>query len=612
MRTQDSSIPMLRLCRFQSAEIVRRRRFSSEQPLRRLSGIVSLAMFSGFLAHPDVQANPVSTASGVGGIRVTIDRPLAPRGSVMLLPLQREGSGNWPRTIRLNLADGRTVDGRVAWIAAEEREAPSHWTNDPRNLVIRETPPEDIRSRPVLLARLPADGDGPIQFGTQTLDPIWRDVPRIAQGERTLERTRAPDRPDPDSPLEYWRWVLLADRLGHTPPPPPGEHEAARLIAELLAAIWLIGLDHVQRASPNLAATLRESLTSIGEDGGKPFAMWVSDPSATDRLLAELINFRRSSDDLIRFVQDWIEEHNRLILWSETAGTEQVRLAMVNPSSTAKVATLSWVDADEYAIAVEVQPGKLTRITLDRASVALRDQRRNLTRSPRRNERAFPATERLTVETSAHSYQITFDRRLHDVTPPGVSFPEFHAPLTLFAAQTGHTLDIQPRRETIAQVRRLHGRWELFIECRRPVQPKFLPEPDRAAFADWRTLHNVHDVEAIILFIGDGDPDVVLLLPESGWYRLLEGTNDGTLQVHRTSHADRWTARVVLPDAWITTHPGEITHLGMLRHHHDTDEVHSSPFPIAPWRTEPGRLNLDLSTWHDLPRPADVHRHHRE
>src|SRR5688500_18107601 len=79
-----------------------------------------------------------SANAEVRGIRAKTDQPIAPRGSIMMLPLTSEQVGdNWPSSIPLELADGRKLLGEVAWIDSTEPSFERQWTSDPRQLGIR-------------------------------------------------------------------------------------------------------------------------------------------------------------------------------------------------------------------------------------------------------------------------------------------------------------------------------------------------------------------------------------------------------------------------------------------------------------------------------------------
>ena len=102
--------------------------------------------------------------------------------------------------------------------------------------------------------------------------------------------------------------------------------------------------------------------------------------------------------------------------------------------------------------------------------------------------------------------------------------------------------------------------------------------------------------EAITLLLGGAPASVVLAVPETGDYRLFRGSDDGTLEVHRQSYADRWYCRIVVPDRWLGTDAGELL-IGAIRTHDDSDLMETGPFASLPWRPDPGRAVFDLGAW---------------
>ena len=189
--------------------------------------------------------------------------------------------------------------------------------------------------------------------------------------------------------------------------------------------------------------------------------------------------------------------------------------------------------------------------------------------------------------------------------PPGVRFGPFRAPLTLGEIQMRQFAAVPSERATTAQLRRLGGRWEVFFDCRRP-----LPDAEAAPRAARRlpsfdSADTVRGIESVTLFIGPeahGDePRIALTVPEVGPWRLFEGVDDGTLEIHRRAYEDRWYCRLVLPDAWLLPTHGPAALLGCRRAHDDSPQVETSPHASVPWRSDPGRLAVDLGAWTDRP-----------
>jgi hypothetical protein len=125
-------------------------------------------------------------------------------------------------------------------------------------------------------------------------------------------------------------------------------------------------------------------------------------------------------------------------------------------------------------------------------------------------------------------------------------------------------------------------------------------------WAQMSRYEDVAGIEAATLLIGrssfEGGPRIAITIPEQGQWRLFKGAADAKLEVHRRSYADRWLCRVVLPDAWLNPAlEGPYLRLGMIRSHGDGAAVETAPNACAPWRLEPGRVEIDLSGWSDVP-----------
>jgi hypothetical protein len=551
----------------------------------------------------------------VRGILALTEEPIAPRGGVLMLPLgaQRHGE-SWPATLPLILSDGTTVEGSVVWICAREGDParPRRWTDDPSGLAVRSIERGDDSAAgggaAYLLARLPVDGEGPIELGkpgSGRLRPVWCDLHEapIRENPPESEPLRmpledSPDRPDPSSPFEYWRWVLLAERLGLRPPSPQAYGPVGSLVAEHYAGLWRIGLGRLARPGPGVAATCRDLLTRICNDRDLPggrFAGWVAEPEELGRLLSILLDHTRTEASLVNEALAWADLHRPLLVWQEGAYGEQVRLAIVNRGFEALVAKLAWEGTADIPIAIELQPGLLTRVRVDRPPLP------GPTGLVQEEE---PQRQVLLIDAPGQSVRVVFGRRCVTARPPGVFFPPLRPPLTLAEIESGRQRLIEPARATSMHVRRLWDRWEVFFECRRGHEA-----PSTAAGDDplrsFAGPLEVQGVEAVTLLIGpEDDPAVALTVPETGWHRLFVGGNDGTLQVHRRSFSDRWYCRIVLPEAWLPVlMESTALRLGGIRTHGDGEARETSPATSAPWRRAPGRAAVILGAWDDLPGP---------
>ncbi|TVQ54897.1 MAG: hypothetical protein EA377_04590, partial [Phycisphaerales bacterium] len=375
-------------------------------------------------------------------------RPVAPRGGVMMVPLPpRDGNAPWPAEMTITLNDDRQLTGPIGWITPQTRPAPFRWTRDPRHLSIRAIRPDDraTSGRPgqaVLLVELPPDGDGPVHLGGRTLTPIWVDLPGLPEGGADdgrpprLERLWRDDRPDPESPFEYWRWVLLAERLDRRPPPPPGpmssDERADEMVVSLLARhyadLWRAAIHRVERQRGDLGSLLRDRLTWTGYANSRRIALWVADPAETSRLLNLLLRWERPIERIIDEVQDWSDAQDEVIIRIEYETATEVGLAIVNPAFRRAVAFLQWDRPDEIPLAVELPPGSLTRTRIDRPAVELRPPS---IAGQRVRPAAQPDELDVTIGDWTHTY--TIGPRAIAVHPPGFVFPTLREPFSLYA-----------------------------------------------------------------------------------------------------------------------------------------------------------------------------------
>ena len=577
---------------------------------------MAVALFGGLSADGQTVRN----------IQSRLAQPIAPRGGVMLLPLTADKHGNqWPEQLPLRAADGRTLTGYVAWMHPAPPRLDRHWTDDPRNLMVRAPQPEDNSANvvessvlgPYLLVQVPHDMEGNLRLGKQKLQPTWLDIPRFAaQGVPALESTSpfatlpdapaltispSPDRPDPVSPFEYWRWVLLADRLEMNPAPALG-NQIERMTAEHFAALWRIGLERLAKLSPRVAEQCRNLLTQTTIDHRQPFATWVSDPAQVAALLSILLDDKRSDSQILSDAVAWIDHQLPLVFWPQAQFGNQVTLSMATIRTEPVVTTFRWVNTNEPAQSVRIEPGVLMQVTIDRPPLPLP----RAIGLPAPDE---PTQQALSIEAGGMRFEITFGPRVLQARPPGVFFAALSPPLTLTDVQLRQPIFVPPDHATFAQVRRLSGRWEAFIECRRPrgeTDEAAPPLPETI-----RSFDELRGIEAVTILIKN-EPSVAesggeqqqqqiwLVIPETGYWKLVSGENDGTLQIHRSSYGSRWYCRVVLPDAWFSAAETNPAYIGFIRSHGDSNELQTGPSSSAPWRPEPGQAAINLDLWDEV------------
>lgn len=544
-------------------------------------GLAALALAQA----PDPGGNQVT------GPRSATAEPLAPRGGVLMIPLaaERPGSG-WPRRLDLVLDDGRTVPGLVAWVHAAEPPARHRWTDDPRALAVRPIEPQDDTASqgsgaPYLLAELPGDAQGAMTLNGQRLEPRWLDVPpapELPPGAEAMTLAPAPDRPDPDSPFEYWRWVLLAERLGLAPPSPDAFGAAGSLVARHYAALWRAGMARLAQANRRVHARCLGRLTGIGRDGPEAFAAWVVEPAIVSRLLAVVLDAGRSEREMVLAASAWADEARLIAVRIAPADPLKVAVATVNMDEAPLDIQLRWPGGGPQATR-RLPPGLMERVELARPETEA-----DAAAGP---PPMFAAdVQIMEIEAAGSVRRLTFPTGAVAARPPGVRF-SLRPFLTLADAQSGRQRGARPDRATNVELRRVEGRWEVFVECLRPTG-RAAPagrgdEPGPSGVTATR------GVEAVMLLFGGEPARAILAVPERGPHRLFRGADSPDLEVHRGAYADRWYCRVVVPDAWLA---GQAL-LGAVRTHGGAAAVETGPYASLPWHLEPGRAVIDLSAW---------------
>jgi hypothetical protein len=637
---------------------------------------VIMAFVLGSLAGPVTAAAGVATAAPSTPLVPLVRGPLlAARDAVLGIPVAATTDGPasavsidpaLPDTAIVRLADGRELEGLIAILAppttSDPRSVrvaawPDTWTRGPGTVTVLAPSEARRRGRPgpaLLLIRTPPDAEGRLTVGQQTLDVRWRAVDRPYTGvplpgptQPRLAREARADRPDPDDPLSWWRWVLLADELGWRPPPPPGD-ERSRRLAEHLAAQWRLGLARLGTSNPGVASALRDALTvvlnasapaSSADPTGRPagpappelppaIAGWRSNPDDLNDALRRMLDLDRPIARVASELVVWIDAYEPVLAWPEApdpAMTGRVALHLANRSNRPETIRIAW-EADPRSGRTVVLPARsLCRLDLRRPRPDL-DLTDDAARGAGREivgggslgrddpvlesngEAAAGARTRpdvlLVTDRRSTTRRIAWAPTAIVVRPPGIDLSPTPR-LTLAAVERGAFEDAAAvgGLSMSARVRRRADRWELFIECRRP--------PGTADDA----------IEVRLGPIGGGR---ILVVPESGepqWsLGVLEAgdapagggdrphpwsataasvpATDPPPVFARRSWADRWYVRVEIPTRWVQDGTLDVA----IRRRLDggqRDADITAPGPAPAWQEDPGRLRLDLRRWDD-------------
>ncbi len=589
---------------------------------------------SWLLIAPGVTSARAATRQPGADLRLAAGRPLAVRGGVLLTPLvPRRPAAGWPR--RVTLTDGaQTFDGEIIVIEPADPPLTPHWTTDPRDAIIRAIEPDEVfldavdavdqAAGPYLVARPPAEVGAQITCGGATIRPRWIEAPGPPDaGAAPWPVERRPDRPDPFSPFEHWRWALMADAADAAPPTLDRFEPPAAAVASYYADLWRAGLARLAASSRGVADACRRALTTTcRDDDGTELGVWSIDPIATGGLLRTLLD-PGDEDAMTRAALAWSDAQTRMEIWTEDESGGQVRLAVANGAATRRVLRFTWAQRpDDIPIAASAPPHAVTRVTIDRPGMALQAETPSEAEqliAGRTLEPAPDAGDELLIEVDgAIETRRLFRRPWAEARPPRIVFPPPAPPLTLREA-AGVGAVIGAAGLTVITLRAAHRRWELFFECLRA--PSAPPAPTSTAGVVSR-LEDLAGQEGVGLVIGPrGRARVVLVIPEVGDPNVLQGGADSTLAIRRESYADRWYARVTLPASWLDGQsipvapdpdafdappPVVVSAFAFVRGHAGLDTIETSPHPTPSWRADDLLANLSramvtLESWPALP-----------
>ena len=132
----------------------------------------------------------------------------------------------------------------------------------------------------------------------------------------------APNRPVAGDPFTWWRWTLLADRLGMQPPPPPSSSRIEELVARHVEQLWRIGFTRLAGQSRGVAGRCRDLLTDTSHDGRLEIAIWVTEHGAITQLLQVLLD-PEHEEKVDEHALAWADYQVTEVVWVEQAYGEK-------------------------------------------------------------------------------------------------------------------------------------------------------------------------------------------------------------------------------------------------------------------------------------------------
>ena len=525
--------------------------------------------------------SPASIAIPIDSIVAKSTSPIAPRGGVMMVRLLSHELGNdWPASIPVTFADDSMTNGIVGWI--ESKPASSSWTDDTllvRPILSSDTTasihPKDRVTGPVLLLQLPENGYGEIYFGAEGVVPKWMDLPaRLPQLNLSDSTHELPlyivgaDHLPSTGALHYWRWVLLASRLGVEAPKIPIGSEVESLAAQHGEQLWRIALHNLSVASRGVAADCRDLLTDSTSDGAHLFACWVENQNTLEELLGVLLNTSLTSKQLKQRALRWVDRQSRSLFWFDSIFGNSVTLKFANCKPESSLCVLTWEGDDEIPLPLEVPAHSTGHITLERP------QELDLSVF---GPIITPQIQNLTLAMQESSTVFPIENGVIDAKPPRYLLPKLASTWTLSSLRHGYARPTRDDQSTTAEVRYVMGHWEIFVRCRGNVES--FNKSDRTI--------PIGEEAITLLFPALEEP--VVIRPNMKLRQL------DTVFTHVVD--DGWNARMIIPDSLIRD--GELV-FSIARTHGGSNNVETSPLPCVPWNLNPGSVVINTKMWNTI------------
>ncbi len=534
----------------------------------------------------------VSTAHAVpiDSIAAKYTSPIVPKGGVLLVQLLSENPGNdWPSIIDVTLENGQVISGHIGWI--EQNSNATHWAkNNFRIRPIDSTDdtaaihPRDTITGPVLLVELPSNAQGLIHFGGDALDPTWVDLPtefpvlditsiNITQTQQVIDSDALPEW----NPLEYWRWTLVASRNGVAAPKPSIESEVARLASLQGAQLWLVGFDRLARCSRGVAAACRDLLTNTANDMGNSFACWTMHSEQLNSLLSIMVDPTISSRQRTTRALRWTEEQLPFIQWLENVYGNTVSVATANPTLESQIAVLRWHVENDIPLVVEIPSKDTARVNVERLPVI--------------DSSLFgPATiesqiEWLELQIGKQTFSLPIVPQKVVARPPYVALQELHPLWNLQQLQLQNPSQAKDEQTTV-QLRKLLGKWELYIECNGRSTGAQLTN----GMVD---LQHLQGFEALTILHPESS-GIVVIPPEGN---PVQNNISEEMRIHRCAYENKWAVRVEIPEEWIAH---DSISFSVIRSHGDSDRIETGPLPCVPWNINPKPIVIDLTQWDEV------------
>ena len=474
-------------------------------------------------------------AMAIAGVRPRVESVPCTPGGVAAVPIERTPGTPWPARVPVRIGGLQSL-ATVIWIGAAADDGGRSWARSPERIdamLVAEMPPmpePETVGEVFAVFDLPAAGEGSIEIDGTAVAVRWLPAPQRVRADApvlSVPAVPSDDRPDPGTPMEYWRWSLVAQRQGARIGDPRGD-AADRLWARYLESIWAGSLERVRLTSQGIHAELCELLTGTSEDldAGRTVASWIARPAELRALLSIIADMDRADMDAAQAALSWMRGRWTCTLWVEEDAGDRVRVAVANPTGGERVLRVNWVvtAGTSQPSALVAVPRRITRAWIERPAI-----------QPSADAFANERTRSEVIEFTDGDARtrVAIGAREYPVNPPGLYFGSFVPPLSLADAQSASIAPPESAWRTSASLRRRGGHWELFIEAFRPAEAA---EPQS---------------DEVFLRIGDPlDPTHVLRVAADGTLEMRSGPDDG-VAAGFMAWSDRWRARIELPEPWL-------------------------------------------------------------
>ncbi|MCH2137966.1 MAG: hypothetical protein MK074_02820 [Phycisphaerales bacterium] len=501
---------------------------------------------------------------------------LAVRGGVLMVPMQAQSSP-WPDTVavRWTMDDGTQRDhAQVVWVDAPPT-LERHWAVHPAPMRVRRI--ADVPGRggastglgPHLILSVPCDAVGPLHIGDSSVQLQYHDLP-----------TSMPDlRLDPSSPLgpgparvasahtpgtaasAFWRWELLCTADGVHAPPLPAD-ALDRSVAMESVGRWRVLMHAIAELDRGNARAVLEALTARVEGPAGTLAAWEARPQQ----LTFLFNVLTAAPEARQAVIDaWLFHGAPMTSWPRAAMQEHMELVFTNADVVPQVVEVAWARDEEIPLAVHVPARHMAKEPLTREVEACV----------------------LAMQYGGIAGAWTLPCRMHAPVPPGLSIDAFAPMMTLHDAQKlQQGMPLAAGHRTVAQVRRVLGRWEVLVEC----QGMGPPVPTQAQVTG-TTIADLKGTEALLVRVAHGGREDAVIVRPDGWH-VSSGDRSG-MDVHIAPRDHGWVARVQLPSHWTSAPFG----LGLARTHRGSTAVETAFMSCGPNEHAPCLVIIDPSAW---------------